>query len=220
MPVLIIQKKMKIMETSKVSIDFSMNKYTDKELLVKASYIISQMTGNTHFPSPIPVLNELTEGKDNFNTSLMKVVDGNHQDTVEKNNRRLVLENLLRMEGAYVQSVSLGSEEIILTSGFDTNKKASPVGPLPMVTGIAAKSGLSRGSLEISWNVVPHANMYEIKYTEAPINENSVWVYTSVTKHRIVIEGLVQGKQYAFLIAAAGSDPSRNWSDVFTSFVM
>jgi hypothetical protein len=211
---------MKIMETSKVSIDFSMNKYTDKELLVKASYIISQMTGNTHFPSPIPVLNELTEGKDNFNTSLMKVVDGNHQDTVEKNNRRLVLENLLRMEGAYVQSVSLGSEEIILTSGFDTNKKASPVGPLPMVTGIAAKSGLSRGSLEISWNVVPHTNMYEIKYTEAPINENSVWVYISVTKHKIVIEGFVQGKQYAFLIAAAGSDPSRNWSDVFTSFVM
>ena len=211
---------MNIMETSKVSIDFSMNKYTDKELLVKASYIISQMTGNTHFPSPVPTLDELTEGKDNFNTSLTKGEDGNRQNTVEKNNRRLALETLLRLEGAYVQSVSLGSEEIILTSGFDTNKKASPVGPLPMVTGIAAKSGLSRGSLEISWNVVPHTNMYEIKYTEAPINENSVWVYISVTKHKIVIEGFVQGKQYAFLIAAAGSDPSRNWSDVFTSFVM
>lgn len=208
------------MKTTKVSIDFSSNKYTDKELLVKVSYIISQLTDNPHFPAPVPTLEVLTAGKENFDTSLTKVEDGNKQDTVEKNNRRTDLEMLLHKEAAYVQLTSDGDEEIILTSGFDINKKASPVGPLPMVTDITAKAGLSHGSLEINWEVVTHAHIYEIRYTESPVNENSVWVYLTSTKHKITINGLVPGKQYTFFIAAAGSDPSRNWSDGFTSFVM
>jgi hypothetical protein len=208
------------MDTIKISIDFSTNKYSDKELGVKTMFIIGQITGNSHFSTPNPALTVLQDGLDRFTASLAKMEDGNKQDTIDKNARRSDLESLLRQEASYVQQASGGSEEIIATSGFDMNKKKSPIVPLPMVTGLAIKAGTSRGSLEISWDVLEHAHAYVIKYTEAPSLESSNWSTITVTRHKVQIENLVRGKQYAFCVAGIGSDPSRIWSDEVTSFVM
>jgi hypothetical protein len=208
------------METEKVSVDFSTNRYSDKELGVKTMFIIGQMTGNTHFATPNPALNLLQEGLDRFSASLAKMEDGNKQDTIDKNARRSELESLLRQEASYVQQTSRGSEEIIATSGFDMNKKKSPIVPLPMITGLAIKAGASHGSLEISWDVLEHAHAYEVRYTEAPSSGSSIWSTITVTRHKVQIENLVRGKQYAFCVAGIGSDPSRIWSDEVTSFVM
>jgi hypothetical protein len=208
------------METTKISIDFSTNKYSDKELSVKTKFIIGQMTDNSNFQSPTPQLAVLQDALDRFSTAITKMEDGNKQDTIDKNARRAELENLLRQEASYVQQTSGGSEEIIATSGFDSIKKKSPVAPLPMVTGISIKAGASRGSLELNWDVLEHAHAYEVKYTEAPGSVNSIWSNVTVTRRKVQIENLVRGKQYAFCVAGIGSDPSRIWSDEVTSYVM
>jgi len=208
------------METVKISMDFSPSKYSDKELAVKVQFIIDQMTGNSHFTTPSPALTVVQDALNLFSASLTKMEDGNKQDTVDKNAKRTALEAFMKQEAAYVQLTSAGSELMIASSGFDTNKKKGPVAPLPMVTGIVVTAGVARGSINISWESLANAHAYEIKYTQGPLTENSVWTYLSVTKHKALIENLTRGGQYVFYIAGIGSDPSRIWSDEVITYVM
>lgn len=208
------------METFKVIRDFSTSRYTDLELSAKATHVVEQMTGNAHFPTPVPQLETLTSNNANFIEALNKAVGGSKEDTVIKNNIRKMVETLLKRLADYVQITSDGDEAIILSSGFDVNKKPTAIGPLPKATGLEVKPGDNKGTMLANCNVIPSASFYEFEYTEAPIAPNCIWIVKTTTKHRLLIEGLTSGKQYAFRVAGAGSDPSRNWSDEIYSFVL
>ena len=145
---------------------------------------------------------------------------GGKQLTIEKKNARLNLESAMNTAAYQVQDLSGGDEQLIMSAGFDVKRKPAPVGILERPTNVTAKEGPSRGSLEISWDVVPYAYIYEVKYTESPSNTESKWSQTSSTKHRIVINGLTRGKAYVIQVAAAGSNPERIWSDEIISYVM
>ena len=181
---------------------------------------VEQMAGNANFPTPNPPLEVITEANASFASALQNVEGGSREDTVVKNNRRKILENLLKIETDYVQQVSEGDEAIILSSGFDVNKKPATVGPLPKASGLIVKAGENKGSILAACNVVPNAAFYEFEYTDAPVYAGSIWNKRTSTKHRLLIEGLTSGKQYVFHVAGAGSDPSRNWSDEISSFVL
>jgi len=208
------------MENSKVLRDFSPRRYTDLELSVKASHVVEQMTGNAHFPTPSPALTTITSANNNYIVCLNKVGNGSREDTVLKNDSRKMIESLLKQETSYVQITSGGDEAIILSSGFDVNKKPAAVGPLPKATGLQVKPGNNKGTILANCNVVANASFYEFEYTDAPIAPNCIWIVKTSTKHRLLIEGLTSGKQYVFRVAGAGSDSSRNWSDEIHSFVL
>jgi hypothetical protein len=139
---------------------------------------------------------------------------------VIKNNCRKTLESLLKLETDYVQQTSEGDEAIILSSGFDVYKKPSVVGPLPKASGLTIKAGGNKGSISANCNVIPNAAFYQFEYTEAPVAPNCIWIVKTTTKHKLLIDGLISGKQYVFRVAGAGSDSSRNWSDEISSFVL
>lgn len=208
------------MGNSKVIRDFSPRRYTDSELSVKASHVVEQMTGNPHFPTPSPALTTITSANNNYMACLNRIANGSREDTVLKNDGRKMIESLLKQEGGYVQITSGGDEAVILSSGFDVNKKRAAVGPLPKATGLQVKPGENKGTIKASCNVVPNAYFYEFEYTDAPIAPNCIWIVKTSTKHRLLIEGLTSGKQYMFRVAGAGSDSSRNWSDEISSFVL
>jgi hypothetical protein len=208
------------MNSSKVIRDFSSGRYSDSELGVKASHVIKQMTGNQNFPNPAPTIDEINTANNNYITSLNKVVNGSKEDTVIKNNLRRALELLLKLLTDYVQTTSGGDEAIILSSGFDVSKKHALVGPLAKATGLTINLGNNKGSVMVECQVVSQANFYEFEYTEVPSNLNSIWLKKTSTKHKLLIDGLTSGKQYAFRVAGAGSDPSRSWSDEIASFVL
>ena len=140
--------------------------------------------------------------------------------TIEKNQVRQELEDLLGSTAVKVQDISGGNELLILSAGFDLKRKPAPVGLLERPANVTANPGPTRGSLEISWDVVPNAYIYELQYTEAPSSGDSKWMRISNTKHKMVIDNLVRGKAYAIQVAGAGSDPRRVWSDEIISYVM
>lgn len=208
------------MGSSKIIRDFSTGRYTDLELSIEASHVVEQMTGNINFPNPLPPLETITSTNAAYIDALNKVVGGSKEDTVIKNNHRKMIEDLLKRETDYVQQVSDGDEAIILSSGFDVKKKPGVVGPLPKAIGLALKAGDNKGTIVANCNVIANAMFYEFEYTEAPNNMGSIWSKQTTTKRRLLIEGLTSGKQYVFRVAGAGSDPSRNWSDEISSFVL
>lgn len=208
------------MDNFKVIRDFSSNRYTDTELSVMASHVVAEMTDNVNFPTPNPALQAITTANAAYIEALNKAVSGNREDIVIKNSCRKLIETLLKQETEYAQSASGGNEAIILSSGFEVAKKPAPVGPLARATGIKVNAGTNKGSIMVDCDVVEHAAFYEYEYTDAPSTPNSIWLKKTSTKHKVLIEGLTSGKQYVFRVAGAGSDPSRNWSDEITSFVL
>jgi hypothetical protein len=206
--------------TAKVSKDFSSNRYTDAELNVKAGHIVTCMTNNASFPNPLPTLAEVTTANAQYKESLDKVSDGSKADTVTKNNLRAALVLLLQLLADYVQVASQGDEAIILSSGFDVNKKPSTVGPLDKPQNFKVAMGQNKGSVVLSCDVVDHAQYYEFEYTEGIPTVNSIWMKLTSTKHKLLIEGMVRGKEYTFRVAGAGSDQSRVWSETITTFVL
>jgi len=208
------------MGTSKVSRNFSSSKFTDSALSLKASYIVLKMTDNVSYVTPNPALAAVTTANNNYIAAMNKVVGGSKEDTVIKNDLRVELEQLLKQLSDYVQQTSGGDTAIILSSGFDVNKKPSSIGALDKATGLVVTMGNNKGSVVVSCDVVEYADFYEVNYTKAPATSSSLWISKTGTKRKQTVDGLTSGDQLVFRMAGAGSDPSRVWSDEITTFVV
>lgn len=213
-------KNKNIMGNSKVSIDFSTSKYTDNGLANKSNTIADKMDGNPNFTSPVPPIKDLRDATTAYIASISKVEFGSKEDTVVKNNLRATLTVILKNLAAYVQTTSGGEEVIILSSGFDVNKKPSAVGELDKPDNLTVKPGTNKGSIIVNCDVVEYANFYEFEYREVTAAVDSVWVQKTSTKRKLQIDGLTSGKQYTFRVAGAGSYPTRVWSEEIKSFVL
>jgi hypothetical protein len=112
--------------------------------------VLEKMTGNTSFPNPDPALAEVKAKNDLFTLAVAKEPQGGKQETANKNQLREELVSLLKRLVIYVELTCNGDETMLLSSGFDLHKKASPVGQLPMPEGLKATLGASRGSLVLS----------------------------------------------------------------------
>ena len=208
------------MAKSKVIMDYSTNRYSDSEFGVKTETIATSLADNPDFQTLKDKSTEIKTQGDIFRALLARMPEGNKQRTLAKNQSRSLLEGILNDTAIKVQDLSGGDEKLILSTGFDIKRKPAPVGLLDRIESVLANPGPHRGSLEISWEVIPNAYLYEIEYCEAPVTDDSKWTHSSNTKRKVVIDGLVRGKAYAIKVAAAGSDPGRVWSDEIISYVM
>jgi len=208
------------MSYAKVLINFSTSKYTDLELIAKGGVIVEHLTDNTHFPSPFPLLPELTEGTAQFNAYYLKAEDGSKEDTLVKNNYRVGYESLLRKIALYCETESDGDEASILSAGFDTRKKPEPVGALDNPTGLIVRYGQNSGEVIIECDPVKNARIYVFQFTQSPVTLNSVWTKVEDTKRKTSVNGLSRGVEYVFRVAGMNSDPSRNWSEPVSKLVV
>ena len=206
------------MNSQKVTTNFG--KYKDTDLNQKAQHIVDSLTGNAHFPTPAPALTVLQTAITDYANALAKAVDGSKEDTVLKNQARDGLEKLLVKLALYVQLNSNDDPAIILRSGFDISKPHAPIGVVPKPDGFTVIAGQEKGSIDLGLNTVTGAVGYQYEYTDAPLTATSVWAVIVDTSGGITIHHLQSGKEYAFRVAAVGSDPSRVYSDVIASFVL
>jgi hypothetical protein len=214
------KQKRKSMGTAKVSTDFSSKSYTDTELGVTAISITDSMTGNRYFESPIPALEVIKATTTSYNAALAKAEKGSPDDRLVKNTLRTKLEGELKELGLYVQLTSKGDSLVISSSGFYVNKKPSVVGPLAKPENVMVKMGDNPGSVLVSCDSITSVVFYEFDYAEVTPDGVLNWIHKTSTKRKLLIEGLISGKQYVFRVAGAGSDPSRIWSDKITTFVV
>jgi hypothetical protein len=208
------------MGNSKVLITFASSKYTDEALGTKTNNILDKVEVNPVFQPAQPIIQELRAANTNYINALGKVEGGSKKDTVIKNNCRKVVETLLKKLAGAVQTISDGDEAIILSSGMDVNKKPSTVGKLAKPDNLTVKPGGNKGSVIMMCDVVEYADYYEFEHTELPVTSNSVWIKDTIKKRKYEKTGLGSGKEYAFRVAGAATDPSRVYSDIITSYIL
>jgi len=208
------------MGTVKVTTDFSYKNYTDTELSVQGTNVTDKMTDNANFPNPTTPLQDVKDTITSYNASLVKAEKGSADDRIIKNSWRAKLESQMKELSLYVQIASKGDGVIISSSGLDVNKKPGAVGQLAKPENVTIKVGNNKGTAWVSCDAIPSASFYEFEYAEVIADGTLNWIHKTSTKHKILIEGLTSGKQYAFRIAGAASDPSRVWSDQISTFVI
>ena len=208
------------MGNSKVIVDFSTTKYTDARLYTKANHIIDKMDGNPHFADVQPLLAVLREATTTYTAALAKTQSGSKEATALKNQARATLIAILKQIAARVQTISDGDRTLILSTGYDVNKKWSKVGPLSKPTNFKLQQGSNKGSIYLVCDPIAGASIYEVEYTEGIPTPNSRWMKQTSTKRKITIAGLSSGKQYTFRMAGGGSHSSRIWSEVISSYVL
>src|ERR1035437_6568021 len=206
------------MGNSRVIVDFSTTKYTDARLRTKANHIIDKMYGNPHFVDLQPLLITLREATTTYIAALAKTQSSSKENTALKNQARAALIVVLKQIAARVQTISDGDRTLILSSGYDVNKKWSQVGPLSKPTNFKLKQGSNKGSIYLVCDPIAGASIYEFGYTEGIPTPNSIWMKQTSTRRKITIDGLSSGKQYTFRMAGGGSHLSRIWSEVLSSY--
>jgi len=208
------------MSYSKVLINFSSSRYSDQDLISKAGFIVEHLTGNTHFPTPFPLLQDLSDATTQFGLAYLKAQDGTKEDTATKNLMRVDFEFLLRKIALYVETESSGDAPSILSAGFDIHKTPEPAGPLVQATGLTIEQDSNSGVVHVSCDIIDHAYSYLFEYTESPIQPQSVWLNNISTKRKTTINGLTSGQLYIFRVAGIGSDPTRKWSETITRMII
>ena len=91
---------------TKTVINFS--KYSDGTLDIKTHSIISSMTANANFPTPLPAIADVQADATAFAASLVKAGTGNRVDVADKNAKLDTLDGSMRTLGIYVTLVANG----------------------------------------------------------------------------------------------------------------
>lgn len=204
------------MKTYKISLDFS--PYSDPDLIVKALAIITSMTGNTNYATPVPTIAIVTTSNSTFQTAVSKADIGTQNDRIARDQKRDILVANLVALGLYVQANGKNDPLVLASSGYDLHKDKAPIGVLPKPENVKLKVEIAKATFSLK--KIKGANAYLYQYTPAPATDASVWINEIGTAAKMVIDGLESGTQYAFRVCGIGSDPTRIFSDEVSSYIL
>lgn len=209
------------MEKVKVCVDFSVKRYSDKDLEALGKNVGEKLSSGTDYPSLVDTGKAIMSAATQFGSLLIEMLDSNKQTTALKNEAREVLVNALTGGALSVQKESNGNEIMIRKSGYDiVIRSTAPVGVLPQVLNVQTKQGPYTGSIEIRWDGVEKASFYEVRYTPYPATADSVYMTRIFSKTKNALDGLNTGIKYVVNVSAIGTDPHRIWSvDVITPYI-
>ncbi|HEY4788826.1 MAG TPA: hypothetical protein VIH57_22400 [Bacteroidales bacterium] len=202
----------------KVNIVINFSRYSDDELATVSLQIVDSMTENSNFPNPVPSIGQVETSLSEFVTALTACADRAKSATLNKKMKRATLEGLLKDLGAYVQSNCHNDLNIALSSGFRTRKEKTRHGILPKPEYFKVEPGPIPGSLKLSVGRVMGASTYLFQWALVPVDSQTKWEF-QLGKTRMIIKGLIQGKEYAFRVAAKGAADELVFSDIITHFV-
>ena len=215
---------------------------TTAEKLLKARTIVSAMTGNPNFltPPPTPDLLVITASIDNLEKAAQQADKGGTDKTRIKNIAEDQLSDLTGQLTDFVQVASAGDPVIIASSGMEVRNSATPPQMLGAVTGPASNVGGNPGEIQIFWDKLEGAKSYVVEMlvtikdgtvinpipntggageviTEADAAGSEWMRIDTVTKSKLLVQGLQTGVVYSFRIAGINGAGQGNYSQTVSS---
>jgi len=187
----------------------------------KASYyrnVVSMVTGNVFFPTPIISLADLNTALDKFEADILAARDGGHLAVAVMHDSEIAIDKMFRGLAHYVDMIADGDETIILSAGFQATKDMAPRTKLPL----SAIDGDHSGSIKITYKAMDRAASYIIEWSKdvLPTTESGWEVLASVTQTSYVLNNLVVGCYYYFRVAAVTPDGTTEFSEPIRKLVV
>ena len=185
-----------------------LKKMSIPDKIALAARIITAMTGNPNFVTPVPSLAEITAQKNAMQTVYsdkmikrvdLKVVTKLSDDQEKKTDR------ILTQAALYVENISAGDVTKISSAGMSIRHNIAPIGQLSVPMDLSAKAGGGDGEIILNWEPVRGARSYVVEIT-TDANVPSSWKHkTNVTESSAAITGLTSGGKYWFRVAGVGA---------------
>lgn len=192
---------------------------TPTDLVEKGRNHINCCTANANITLPATFLQELGDACDALEVANIAVRDnGGKLDTLRRNKRVPVVQDLVRVLEGYVSAQCLGDGEKITSTGFELVRSPQPVGVLDAVTDARAERGKQRGDVVLRWNAKRGRINYSLQMNGGDPNSESDWRWAaSTSRTTITLRGLETDKQYYFRVRANSAAGAGKLSDVCTS---
>jgi hypothetical protein len=190
------------MKQARLKTDFS--KLSDSDLEIKAQAVVSAMTDNPFFSTPVPSLITVSAAITSYSTALSKAQTRDKAEIANKNFMRTELEKTLGLLAGWVSFTAGGLENVLVSSGFDLAKTASNLPPIGVPDNFSVLNGVNEGEVVSSVDRVIGAKSYIHEYTADPLTPGSEWTQEFTTIRKRTIANLVPGQKYWFRVAAIG----------------
>ena len=185
-------------------------------LVEKGRNHVVMLTGNVTYPTPAPTLVAITAACDALD--LANQAYEFNRGKLEKQTRDsafLVLKDLIRELGGYVQSKCNGDKDLILSAGFDVRRSNDPIGQLPAPQNMRAIVTPYPGRLEVRWKGVRGRLMYQLYITHKdPLDPTGWTLLLQSSKNRHTVDGLESNTVYTFRAVALGAAGASPLSDI------
>jgi len=185
----------------------------DSLFLNNSSVVLKALADNvTIYTTPAPPLTEVQLSLDNLSDGIAAMVNGGPAATINKNNLRLVANNLMRQLASYVTVACKGSMSNLILSGFPPQKPArTPVGPMPQPQGLTVAHGSQLSQLVAKVNPVFGASSYNFRLT--PNTAGAVPVIEQDTASTHTFTNLTAGVIYKIDVSVLGAAGVSDWSN-------
>ncbi len=146
---------------AKIKIGFS--GLTVLEQIERVRLIVTKMTGNATYTTPVPPLADISAAANALETAFNESRGRDKNKVIAKDLRRKELLFIVNQEGAYVQEASGGNDEKILSSGFDIRGNNTPHPVTPGAVGnVRLSDGSNNGKIRVDWDKADNAVIYVI----------------------------------------------------------
>lgn len=178
--------------------------------IARARDIVNKMTGNASFPTPNPTLADFTIAIDALDLAYTEALNRDKTKIATRNIRRTEMLTLAKLLSYYVQDVSAGNEEVILSSGYDVVRRGD-VGPVGQVLNLHTRNGYFLGSFGALWDRVTGAGAYIVEISD---DGETFRLFRVALSTRVEITGLEPGQLYYVRVSAVGKSGHGVPSDV------
>ncbi len=200
---------------SRIKLNFS--RLTLIEKIARARQIVTALSGNARFPTPIPALATVTTAIDDLEKAFTASQAARQEakaKTTDQNNKEDIVDRVLTQLASYVEAVAGDDETLIQSVGMDVRAAAVSTSETPpQPAALAATAGDHDGEIDLTWDTIVGTKSYVIEKSPDPPTPTS-WTHAGVaTKSRATISGLTSGTRYWFRVAAVNSNGQSGWSD-------
>jgi hypothetical protein len=178
-------------------------------LVTQTTNVVTRMTGNAYFSTPVPNLALITTAIGALQASEAATVSRTKGAVAARNQKRKELVALLEQLGTYVQTVADADEAnapaIIESAGFAVRKT-----PTRTARVFAVKQGPNSGVAEIVAASAGHRSAYEWQYST---DGGKTWVLLPPTlQAKTSVTGLTPGAVVQFKYRAVTKTGADDWS--------
>jgi hypothetical protein len=194
----------------------NLNRLSNEDIVLLATSIKTQMTGNPNFTTPTPTLVSLgtltTTAQTKINDSAAARATSKTKTQEEEDAVAALCAALTQLMG-YVEAVSGGDAAKIESAGMSVRAAKTPSGVPAMVTNVAVTVGDVPGSLDVMWDPQDGAKGYELQAGTDADMESTFAHKGNATKSSATLSGLTSGSKQWVRVRAFGAAGDGPWSD-------
>ena len=191
----------------------------EASLLQTTRAAIIKMTANANFPNVVPTAANMAIAADNFEAAMADASTGSKDAIANKNVQKKALQGLMHNWGMYVNLLSDGNLEMLISSGLPLTKEPSP-SVLGMPENLIITQAVNPGSVKVSFKAVDNAVNYSYEWAPNLVTADTEWQEIISTTRKQVISGLEQGTNYWFRVRAYGTKKQETVSSEVLEFVI